>query len=107
MREARLVLDYLNAFSEKRIDDLAYMFDDKIELFDWDNHIVGKDAVLLFNIGLFETAKKIDVYIDQISDDSDVVFAKIKVIIDQTVLNVVDVITIANGKIKRIEAYKQ
>ena len=107
MRETRLVIDYLMAFSEKRIDDLSHMFDDNIELIDWDNHVVGKEAVLLFNIGLFDSVKKIDVYVDQLGDGGDVVFAKIKVIIDQTVLNVVDVITVANGKIKRIEAYKQ
>jgi ketosteroid isomerase-like protein len=107
MNEVSLVLKYFTAFSEKRIDILEEMFTDDVELIDWDNHAQGKDAVLLANIAIFDTVKNIEIYIDQIGDGSDTVFAEIKVIVDGTTLNVVDVITFENNKIKKIRAYKR
>jgi ketosteroid isomerase-like protein len=107
MNEVSLALKYFTAFSEKRIDILEEMFTDDVELIDWDNHAQGKDAVLLANIAIFDTVKNIEIYIDQIGDGSDTVFAEIKVIVDGTTLNVVDVITFENNKIKKIRAYKR
>jgi ketosteroid isomerase-like protein len=107
MNEVSLVLKYFTAFSEKRIDVLEEMFTDDAELIDWDNHAQGKEAVLLANIAIFDAVKNIEIYIDQIGDGSDTVFAEIKVIVDGTTLNVVDVITFENNKIKKIRAYKR
>lgn len=107
MDNSRVALEYFRAFSEKRIDQLDYMFHDDIELIDWDNHVQGKTEVLAFNLALFQSVKRLEVYIDQLADANDKLFAQIKVIVDSTVLDVIDVLTIVNGKIKQIQAYKQ
>lgn len=107
MSETKLVRDYLRLFSEKNTRMLSDMLADDVELIDWDNAVTGKAAVLAFNQMVFDSVDTIDIYIDQLSDPAATMFAQIKVVIDGKSIDVVDVITIADGKIKKIQAYKK
>jgi hypothetical protein len=83
------------------------MLTDDVELIDWSNNVSGKSAVLAVNQMLFDSVDTIDVYIDEISDPAATMFAQIKVVIDGNSTDIVDVISMADGKIKKIQAYKK
>lgn len=100
--------DYFTAFSNKNSSDLFRMFDEDVELVDWDINLCGRAAVIEHNQRLFDSVNQIKVTVELIAAYGLTGMAKILVEVDDIKLNVVDILTFNNlGKISKIEAYKQ
>lgn len=98
--------DYFNAFSNR--DDIALfrMFDENVELIDWEERIQGRGPLLSHNQRFFESVGKITITVELIAVYGLTSFSKLLIDIDGKSLNVVDTITFNNlGKIVKIEAY--
>lgn len=103
-----LTRDYFLAFNLKDSAELSRMFDDNVELVDWEVNVKGKGPMLANNQQLFNTVKTIKVIPEIIAVYGTTSLSRISVKIDEVTIKVVDVITFNNaGKIIRIEAYRQ
>jgi len=100
--------DYFNAFGNKDQITLLRMFDENVELIDWEVNLSGRSAVMQNNNDLFESVKEIKITPMLIAVYGLTSVSKILVEIDGQSLNVIDMITFDNlGKIVKIEAYKR
>ena len=100
--------DYFLAFTLKDSIELSRMFDEAVELVDWEVNLQGRDAVMTNNQKLFNSVSNIKVVPEIIAVYGLTAMAKILVEIDGIKLKVVDIITFNNlGKIIKLEAYKQ
>jgi hypothetical protein len=103
-----LTRDYFVAFGNKDENTLSRMFDENVELVDWEVNLTDRGPVMLNNKNLFESVKEIKITPKLIAVYGLTSMSKILVEIDGMKLNVVDIITFNNaGKIVNIEAYKQ
>jgi hypothetical protein len=101
-----LTKDYFVAFSKKDETALFRMFDENVELVDWQVNITGRGAVMTNNQNLFESTGEIKITPMLIAVYGLTSMSKILVEIGSNSLNVVDMITFDNlGKIVKIEAY--
>ena len=103
-----IALSYFNIFSQKNIEGLRTLFDDKITLRDWDINQTGIENVLKANLSIFEQVKTIKVIPQTIITENNLLSAELKIIIDnKDELKVVDIIEFnTNGKIISIKAFK-
>ena len=103
-----IALSYFNIFSQKNIEGLRTLFDDKITLRDWDINQTGIENVLKANMSIFEQVKTIKVIPQTIITENNLLSAELKIIIDnKDELKVVDIIEFnTNGKIISIKAFK-
>jgi hypothetical protein len=103
-----LTRDYFRAFSNKDSAELKRMFDENIQLIDWDVNYTGRSLVLEFNQKLFDSIGNIQVTPSLIAVYGTTSMSKILVEVDGNALKVVDIVTFnSEGKIVKIEAYKQ
>ena len=99
--------NYINYFKNKDLNELNKIFDNHIQLIDWEVNLLGKDAVLEHNKNLFNIVDSIQIEIKSVTSSVTTVFAEIDIIVNGTVLNVLDVITFNKvDKIIKIQAYK-
>ena len=106
----RRVLNYFEAFQDKRLDLLEEMFADEIKLKDWSGNLVGIKDVLEFNKQTFKKIETIKINPQKIYRDSSSVIVKLVIDINngQEILFVMDIIKYNPiGKIISIEAYKR
>ena len=103
-----IALSYFNIFSQKNIEGLRTLFDDKITLRDWDINQTGIENVLKANLSIFEQVKTIKVIPQTIITENNLLSAELKIIINnKDELKVVDIIEFnTNGKIISIKAFK-
>mgnify|MGYP001347005576 FL=1 len=101
-------LSYFKTFSEKNIDGLREMFDDKVTLRDWDIDKKGIEIVLKANLNIFQNVKTINAIPQNIVSENNFVFAELKIVVnDDEELKVVDLIEFnKKGKIISIKAFK-
>ena len=98
---------YFESFSNKNLDELKEMYDDNIILKDWNGVWEGKKEVLIMNNNLFQDIKSLKVNIKQIHQILNRTYCHIDIEIDNTKLDVIDVIDwTENFKISKIEAFK-
>lgn len=100
---------YFTAFADKDLVALENMYDDQVELLDWEQTVSGKQQVLEANKGLFSTVELIQVEVNELHVAGDSVACEITIIINSDLnLKVVDLITWSSkGSILKIDAYKQ
>ena len=103
-----IALSYFKTFSEKNINGLREMFDDKVTLRDWDINKQGIESVLKANLNIFQNVKSIDAIPQNIISENNFVFAELKIIVNgDEELKVVDIIEFnKQGKIISIKAFK-
>ena len=103
-----IALSYFKTFSEKNINGLREMFDDKVTLRDWDIDKQGIESVLKANLNIFQNVKSIDAIPQNIISENNFVFAELKIIVNgDEELKVVDMIEFnEKGKIISIKAFK-
>jgi len=103
-----IALSYFKTFSEKNINGLREMFDDKVTLRDWDINKQGIESVLKANLNIFQNVKSIDAIPQNIISENNFVFAELKIIVNgDEELKVVDMIEFnKKGKIISIKAFK-
>ena len=104
----KLVNNYFEAFSNKDLTELKFIFAENIQLIDWTTKLKGKKKVLLFNKKLFNKFKKIKVkVIDKFyNNKKNSIACKIEVNLNKKKLNVVDIIYFnSKYKINKIIAY--
>ena len=98
---------YFTYFSKKNVDELSKMFSNNVSLIDWNINAKGKKKVLDINKKIFKN-KKIKVKHEESFYNfvKNVVSCRIKVIINNKKLSVIDLIYFdKNMKIKKIIAY--
>ena len=100
---------YFRAFCKKDLETLSSLYKDDIVLNEWnENTFVGKEAVLQANKDLFNKFNNIDIIIDSCGDDNlkGSSLNEITVLLDGVKVQVIDVITIKDNKIVKINAYR-
>lgn len=105
----QLVKRYFLAFQKKKTSQLENLFEERVILNDWNNFIIGKKRVIIFNQKIFTKFKNIKIIIKNILYNKNTLIAAcvIDVILDKKKIRVVDVIYFSKKmKIKKIEAYK-
>ncbi len=105
---SKLIKKYFLAFSKKNISELKNIFHKNVILKDWEGTYKGLSAVVKKNNSIFFNCKKIKIRIINIIKKSNIFCVQLKIFIDlkSKPINVIDLITINNNKIKKIEAYK-
>ena len=110
-----LLNDYFTAFSNKDLDRLSELFHDSVTLRDWNLPLTrGKDAVLRANQNIFDSVENIHIQQLALYECSyNAGSYAVNILIDivdkdneKTMIKVIDLIDIVDGKITRIEAYK-
>ena len=105
---SKLIKKYFLAFSKKNISELKNIFHKDVILKDWEGTYKGLSAVVKKNNSIFFNCKKIKIRIINIIKKSNIFCVQLKIFIDlnSKPIDVIDLITINNNKIKKIEAYK-
>jgi len=103
----KLSLNYFNNFMNKDLLNLRKIFDDKVELIDWNIQSIGIEKVLLEFEAIFSMFDIINVEINKIYISSNTAICDIIIFLDDTKLKVVDIISYKKDKIILINAYKQ
>ena len=103
-----LVKEYFFYFSNKDISNLRNMFDDNINLRDWEINAKGIDSVCQANLKIFNSVETINVSPKLIVAEDKYIFAELGIIINNNeLINVVDIIEFNNEqKIINIRAFK-
>ena len=104
----KLIKNYFLIFSKKEFHKLIKIFHKNIILKDWDGLYKGLSAVIKKNKLIFRDCKKIKIKIINIIEKNNICSVQLKIFINSKSkpIEVVDLITINNNKIKKIEAYK-
>lgn len=96
--------DYWNAHD---LDGLRTIFAPNVKLKDWDIDVSGIDNVIAANKGIFDAAPNIKIEVLDMGVSSNKVM--VEIVVDSgngELIDVVDVITIANDQIVSIKAFK-
>ena len=104
-----IINKYFLAFEKKKISILESLFEEKINLQDWNNYISGRSKVIAFNKKIFSKFKNIKVKIKNIFFSKNFLTAAcmIDVVLNKNKTRVIDVIYFNKKlKIKKIQAYK-
>jgi hypothetical protein len=106
--ELKLIKNYFLFFSKKNINKLKNTFHKNIILKDWEGIYKGFTAVIKKYNSIFLNSKKIKIKIINIIQKNNIFCVKFKIFINYNSkpIEVIDLITINNNKIKKIEAYK-
>lgn len=98
---------YFEYWNEHNVVKLKDLFKDDIQLIDWDNKFIGIDEVIYENVNIFNNFPNIKAEIIDIGNCDNKVFVEIKVLLNnEESIDVIDVIEIEDGLIKKIKAYK-
>lgn len=101
------VKDYFTFWEQKEIGQLSKLLDSEIVLQDWDNFVVGKQAVTKFNSDFFDSVNLLSLDILSIFFEENTSFTELVITIDETQLTVLDKIVFnKKGFITNIRAYK-
>jgi hypothetical protein len=105
----KLIKNYFATFSKKNINELKNIFHKNIVLKDWEGIYKGFSAVIKKNNSIFRNCKKIKIKITDIIKKNNTFCVQLKIFINlnSKPIEVIDLITIFNNKIKKIEAYKR
>jgi len=101
----------LNLYFEKwqlmDLEGTLELLDKDCKLIDWENNLTAKNEIAELNKNFFEQVEKINLKIINQSISEFITFTHLNLEIDNTKLNVVDVITFNDkNKIIKIEAFK-
>ena len=103
----KVIEEYFEAFVKKDLRKLSELYDDDIQLSEWDENIfVGKKAVLKANEELFNKFKDIGVVVKARASQNNRSLNEIVVHLDDIEVKVVDSIKVINDKIVYIMAYR-
>jgi len=101
------VKDYFTFWKQKDIVQLSKLMDSEIVLQDWDNFVVGKQAVTKFNSDFFDSVNLLNLDILSIFFEENTSFTELVITIDRTQFTVLDKIVFnKKGFITNIRAYK-
>lgn len=108
MSNIKTIVDiYFEAFTKKDLTTLAELYADDVTLDEWrENIFFGKDKVLTANKKLFDSAGQIDIQVTSSGITDNRSINELIISLDNAIVNVVDVLEIVDGKIKRIKAYR-
>jgi hypothetical protein len=104
----KLIKNYFLFFSKKNVNELKKIFHKNIILKDWEGIYKGFPAVIKKNNSIFSNNKKIKIKVINILKKNNIFCVQLKIFINlkSKPTEVIDLITINNNKIKKIEAYK-
>ena len=102
----QLALNYFQAWNAQDADWLEKLLHDDVTLKDWDVAGNGILEVMLLNKAIWERVPNIKAEIISIAENNDKCMCKLLIHTGTETLEVVDVLSITNGAIKHIKAYK-
>ena len=104
----KLIKNYFTFFSKKNINKLKTILHKNIILKDWEGTYKGFFSVIKKNNNIFRNCKKIKIKIVNIIKKNNIFYVQLKIFINlnSKPIEVIDLITINNNKIKKIEAYR-
>jgi ketosteroid isomerase-like protein len=105
----KIILKYFKFWNEKKIDSILELMSNEISLRDWILHIKGKRKIKEILLNHFKEFKISKIKLLETAKAKKNFFCKINIKLinkKQTILKVIDIIKIKNGKITSIEAYK-
>ena len=98
---------YFTYWKDKNIKELSKLFHDEIVLQDWENLIIGKEALIKFNIEFFKKVNEIDLNIINLNSFKSTSFCELIINLDGISISVLDKIEFdENELIKNIKAFK-
>lgn len=107
----KVFAEYINAWNERDTVTMGDMFHDNVTLRDWDIEVTGKDSVIGANANIWKAVPDIKINIKHTAFNPDTlkIFARIQVKseTENMLINAIDVVTLKDGKIIQISAYKQ
>lgn len=99
---------YFKAWNLQDLEQLSELFTNDVTLIDWDQNVVGKVEVITATREIFEKFPAIEIEIIDLYDAGKVIIAELRILLNsEASLRVIDLITISNGKILKIDAFKQ
>jgi len=102
----QLALNYFKAWNAQDVDWLRHLLHDNITLQDWEVSGDGILEVILLNQGIWDKVPNIKAEIISIAENDDRCMCQLLIHTGTETLEVVDVLSINNGTIKHIKAYK-
>ena len=102
----QLALNYFQAWNAQDADWLEKLLHDDVTLKDWDVAGNGILEVMLLNKAIWERVPNIKAEIISIAENNDKCMCQLLIHTGTETLEVVDVLSINNGAIKHIKAYK-
>ena len=103
-----LAMRYFDLWNSQNIDGLKEIFSDDVSLHDWEINKTGIEDVLLANTNIFESVPNIRASVKDIALSDNQIMAEVIIHInDNETLDVVDILTVTNGKISSIKAFKK
>ena len=106
-----LFKEYVAAWNDRDTTKLELMFHENVTLRDWEVEVTGRNSVIGANANIWASVPdiKINVKHTAFNPTTRKLFARIQVISIQQnfTIDVIDVITIEDGMIKQVSAYKQ
>ena len=104
----KLIKNYFLFFSKKNVNELKKIFHKNIILKDWEGIYKGFSSVIKKNNSIFCNNKKIKIKVINILKKNNIFCVQLKIFINlkSKPTEVIDLITINNNKIKKIEAYR-
>jgi len=104
----KIANEYFEAWNSQSSKQLADLFDADVKLVDWSVKVSGRDAVILANENIWKTVPDINATVIDIGiSHANRAYCHIIIKSEQQNLNfsVIDVLSIRNGKIYRVDAY--
>ena len=103
-----ILLKYFEYFSNKDLQNLSNIFDDRVSLTDWDINAVGKESVMNANKNIFDSVNTINVDVIETFKKGNKFSCQLVITInDMETIEVVDVIEFnEKNKIISVKAYK-
>jgi 3-dehydroquinate dehydratase len=102
-----ILLDtYFKSWNERNLQKLSEIVDDHINLVDWEINVQGKKNFLDANKSIFTKNPNIKAIVVSIHASENQSFAKLKIKVNNSLLDVIDYFEIKDGKISKIKAYR-
>jgi len=102
---------YIAAWNDRDTYELGLMFDENVTLRDWEVEVTGRDSVIGANANIWAAVPDIKIRVKHtaFNPDTKKIFGRIQVYSAQQnfTINVIDVLTLEDGKIIQVSAYKQ
>lgn len=102
----QLALNYFQAWNAQDADWLEKLLHIEVSLQDWEASADGIQEVILMNKGIWEKVPNIRAEVISIAENNDRCMCQLLIHTGTETLEVVDVLSIYNGAIKHIKAYK-
>lgn len=106
-----LFKEYIDAWNDRDTFELECLLHEQVTLRDWEVEVTGRDSVIGANANIWASVPDIKIRVKHtaFNPDTKKIFGRIQVYSKEQdfTIDVIDVLTIQDGKIIQVSAYKQ